>query len=148
MTGSTHKRPWLAAALTIVVPGLGHVYLRSWLRALLWFWMVVLSVVLFVPEELIQGADSLDSAVALSSELPFEAQLALFVVIAFSAGDAYWQANRTKQRDQGRRCPYCGHEIDEALELDFCHWCTQPLSQTPSESDASADGETEAPISR
>lgn len=122
-----HKRPWLAAVLAIVMPGLGHVYLRSWFRALLWFWMVVLSVVLFVPEELVEGVGSMGDALALSSELPFEAQLALFAVIAFSAGDAYWQASRTKQRVEGTRCPHCGHELEEGLELEFCHWCTEPL---------------------
>jgi hypothetical protein len=128
-----HKRPWLAVVLAIVMPGLGHVYLRSWFRALLWFWMVVLSVVLFVPEELVEGVGSMGDALALSSELPFEAQFALFAVIAFSAGDAYWQASRTKQRVEGKRCPHCGHELDEELELDFCHWCTQPLPSAAEE---------------
>lgn len=137
-----HKRPWLAAVLAIVMPGLGHVYLRSWFRALLWFWMVVLSVVLFVPEGMVEGISSVSGAFALSSELPFEAQFALFAVIAFSAGDAYWQASRTKQRVEGQRCPHCGHELDEELELDFCHWCTEPL---PS---AAADAEESAPTSR
>lgn len=31
------KRLWLASALAVIYPGLGHVYLREWLRALLWF---------------------------------------------------------------------------------------------------------------
>lgn len=137
-----HKRPWLAAALAIVMPGLGHVYLRSWFRALLWFWMVVLSAVLFVPEELVDGTNSMGDAFALSSELPLEAQLALFAVIAFSAGDAYWQANRTRQRAEGYRCPHCGHEIDDPLAFDFCHWCTEPLP------DAKVDAEESAPTSR
>jgi hypothetical protein len=140
-----HKRPWLAAVLAIVVPGLGHVYLRSWLRAMLWFWMVVLSVVIFVPEELVAGADSLRGALALSGELPLEAQIAVFGVIAFSAGDAYLQASRTKERVEGHRCPHCGHELEEGLEreLDFCHWCTEPLPDA-----READAEPESPTSR
>jgi hypothetical protein len=142
-----HKRPWLAAVLAIVVPGLGHVYLRSWLRALLWFWMVVLSVVIFVPEDLVAGADSLRDALALSGELPLEAQIAVFGVIAFSAGDAYLQASRSKERAEGYRCPHCGHELEEGLALDFCHWCTEPLPRAE-EADGEARTEAESPTSR
>lgn len=135
MSGASHKRPWLAAFFAVLVPGLGHVYLRSWFRAMLWFWMVVLSFVLFVPEELIDSVQSFGDAVALSSDLPLEAQLALVVVISFSAADAYWQANQTKQRAEGHRCPHCGRELDE-LGLDFCHWCTRPLSESEREPEA------------
>lgn len=130
MSGGSYKRPWLAAFFAILVPGLGHVYLRSWLRALLWFWMVVLSFVLFVPEELVESVGSITDAVALSTDLPFEAQLALLVVITFSAADAYWQAAQTKQRIEGERCPHCGREVD-GIEIDFCHWCTRPLDPDP-----------------
>lgn len=126
MSRGSHKRPWLAALFAVLVPGLGHVYLQAWLRALLWFWMAVLSFVLFVPEELVDGVASFGDAMALSTELPLEAQLALFVVIAISAADAYWQATQTRQRATGERCPHCGREIDD-LELEFCHWCTEPL---------------------
>ncbi len=140
MNGGSHKRPWLAAFLAIAVPGLGHVYLRAWFRALLWFWMVVLSFVLFVPEALVEGVVTFEDAVALSANLPTEAEIALFVVIGFSAADAYLQANRTKQRETGHRCPNCGHELDD-LDLDFCHWCTEPISRPDPdfESDDGAD---------
>lgn len=126
MSGEPNKRPWLAAFLAIAAPGLGHVYLRAWFRALLWFWLIVISFVLFVPPELIDGVASFSDAMALSSELPTEAEIALFVVISFSALDAYWQANRSKRRTRGQRCPHCGHEIDD-IDLEFCHWCTEPL---------------------
>lgn len=131
MSGDSHKRPWLAAFCAVLVPGLGHVYLRAWFRALLWFWLVVVSFVLFVPEELVNGVESLGDAMTFSAELPIEAEIALFVVIAFSAIDAYWQAARTKQRADGHRCPHCGRELDD-LDLDFCHWCTEPLSESAS----------------
>ncbi|ADJ16248.1 zinc ribbon domain-containing protein [Halalkalicoccus jeotgali] len=127
MSEGSHKRPWLAAFLSIAFPGLGHVYLHAWMRALLWFWMVVLSAVLFVPEDLVEGVTSIGDAMAVSADLPFEAQIALFVVIAFSAADAYWQADRTAGHETGRRCPNCGREVDE-LDLEFCHWCTEPLA--------------------
>jgi hypothetical protein len=143
MSGASHKRPWLAAFFAILVPGLGHVYLHAWLRAMLWFWMVVLSFVLFVPEELIGGVESFGDAAALSADLPLEATLALIVVISFSAADAYWQANQAKQQEEGYRCPHCGRELDE-LDLDFCHWCTEPLSETDHESET----EEKTPTSR
>ncbi|MEM4780768.1 MAG: zinc ribbon domain-containing protein [Halalkalicoccus sp.] len=142
MNGGSYKRPWLAAVFAILVPGLGHVYLRAWLRALLWFWMVVLSFVLFVPEELIEGVQSFGDAMAVSAELPFEAQLALLVVITFSAADAYWQASQQRQRVEGERCPHCGREIDD-LDLEFCHWCTEPLDP-----DAGAEPGESGPTSR
>ena len=44
------KRPWLAAVLTVLIPGLGHLYLRLWGRALLWFVIVIGSVLVLVPE--------------------------------------------------------------------------------------------------
>lgn len=131
MSGGSHKRPWLAAFLAIAVPGLGHVYLRSWFRALSWFWMVILSFVLFVPQELVDGITSFADAIALSATLPTEAEIALLVVITFSAADAYWQATRTTQHAVDHRCPHCGHELDD-LDLDFCHWCTESLSRSES----------------
>jgi hypothetical protein len=141
MSEGSHKRPWLAAFFAVLVPGAGHVYLRAWFRALLWFWMVVLSFVLFVPEELVDGVTTFDDAMALSAQLPSEAQIALFVVIGFSAADAYWQATQTRQREIGQRCPNCGHELDD-LELDFCHWCTEPLATEPGSADAELEDAT------
>jgi hypothetical protein len=43
------KRPWLAVVLTLVVPGLGHAYLRLWGRAVLWFVLVLGTVITLVP---------------------------------------------------------------------------------------------------
>ncbi|VAV93942.1 hypothetical protein MNBD_ACTINO01-1040 [hydrothermal vent metagenome] len=39
------KRPWLAAALSVFVPGLGHLYLASYRRATLWFSPALVAVV-------------------------------------------------------------------------------------------------------
>ncbi len=134
MGGRTHKRPWLAAVLAIALPGLGHAYLRSWLRSLLWFWMGVLSTVLFVPEDLIAGVDSISGAMSLSANLPTEAVVALGMVTAFNAIDAYWQASMTDgtAEGEGTRCPNCGRQLDDALDLEFCHWCTEPLEDATS----------------
>ncbi len=48
------KRPWLAALFAFVYPGLGHIYLRQWLRAILWFGFVILTAFLFIPQDVIQ----------------------------------------------------------------------------------------------
>lgn len=151
MGGRTHKRPWLAAVLAIVLPGLGHVYLRSWLRSLGWFWIGVLSMVLFVPEELIAGVDSMADAMSLSANLPVEATVALLLVTVFNALDAYWQARAGatpvptdamgSDRDGQARCPHCGHDLDEDLDIDFCPWCTEPLPGADADSNPDADGD-------
>ena len=126
MTGETRKRPWLAALLALVYPGLGHVYLRSWLRALLWFGMVVLTVVLFVPEAAMASVTSLAELEAAISMIPIEATIALVTVTAFNIFDAYWLARQENVRAEGLHCPYCGRPVDE--ELTFCHWCTSEFT--------------------
>ena len=126
--------------LAVVYPGLGHVYLRSWLRALLWIWMAVLAAVLFVPDALFSGVTSLDGLRAAVAALPIEAAAALLLVTAFNVVDAYWQAVRAGQWADGLRCPSCGRAIDE-LDLSFCHWCSEPLPDEArfDDADPSAD---------
>lgn len=41
----TKRNPWIAVALSVVVPGLGHLYLRRFWRAALWFAPLVLALV-------------------------------------------------------------------------------------------------------
>jgi hypothetical protein len=36
MSQQTERRPVVAALLSFLQPGLGHLYLREWLRAVLW----------------------------------------------------------------------------------------------------------------
>lgn len=127
MRGQTRKRPWIAALLAVVYPGLGHVYLRSWFRALLWFWMALLAVVWFVPESTFAGVSSLGGVLSGLMAIPTEGALAILLVIGFNAVDAYWQANRVRSRLDGSTCPHCGKTIDDDLKVSFCHWCTAPL---------------------
>jgi predicted amidophosphoribosyltransferase len=28
--------------------------------------------------------------------------------------------------EQGETCPHCGKELGD-IEVEFCHWCTEPL---------------------
>jgi len=54
----SRKRPWLAAALAFVYPGLGHAYLRSWLRAFIWFLLGVMTAALVTPEPVVTAYES------------------------------------------------------------------------------------------
>jgi hypothetical protein len=125
-----HKRPWLAALLSVLYPGLGHVYLREWLRGLLWFGLVIATATITIPAAAVPAAGSeltLDAILQASQALPQEATLVLFAIVALSVADAYRLAalgNRRAETATGSRCPHCGHELDTAEDLDFCPWCT------------------------
>ena len=139
------KRPWLAALLAFIHPGLGHVYLREWVRALLWFGLVLTTASFLVPEGILPETMTLESIRQMSEALPLEAVLALATITIMSMVDAYWMANRSNQQQQeaseGVRCPNCGRDVDESL--DFCHWCTTKLDGDGTESDG-ADEPTRA----
>jgi len=127
--GFQRKRPWLAAALAVVVPGLGHVYARSWLRAALWFVLFVASVQLLVPADATGGALSLG---AFSEFYGDEPGIAVFLAVlsALNVLDAYVTVSRLNERLDRQTgdttvCPTCGKELDE--DLAFCHWCTTRL---------------------
>ena len=126
---SLRNNPLLAALLGTVVTGLGHFYLRRWLRALGWLGLIVAASVLFVPESTIT---------ALSSGTltdPFSI-LPMVLISAASALDAYLIAKVTRQPDrfqanntvgstganESPACPACGKPVDP--DLGFCHWCT------------------------
>jgi hypothetical protein len=126
---SLRNNPLLAALLGTVVTGLGHFYLRRWLRALGWLGLTVVSSVLFVPESTISalGSGTLTD--------PFSA-LPIVLISAASALDAYLIAKIRRQPDRFQTdntvgqtgaddspaCPACGKQVDP--DLGFCHWCT------------------------
>lgn len=120
------KRPLIAVALAFVYPGLGHAYLKRWLRALLWFGLVVSAVVFVIPDSAIEGSESvLGTVQAVSEQLSLGESLALVSILVFNMIDAYVLAEHTDRqarRDEVVTCPQCGQELDE--DLDFCHWCT------------------------
>ena len=128
MSETTKKRPWLAALLALLVSGLGHVYLREWLRSVVWFSLYVVSFSLLVPEEDMPETVSVAAYQEMATAMPLDAALALVSIIVFGMLDAYWLAKRTHREaevEAGETCPHCGKDIDE--DLDFCHWCTNPL---------------------
>ncbi|WP_324759219.1 zinc ribbon domain-containing protein [Haloarcula sp. GH36] len=137
MTDTGRKRPWLAVLLALVYPGLGHIYLREWVRAVLWFGLVFSTTTLLLGESDLPTELSVDAFLAASRGLPPEASLALLAITVLSMADAYWMATRTQHEGavaDGLTCPNCGKELDE--DIDFCHWCTTELSAAE---DAGAD---------
>lgn len=134
MSGDARKRPWLAAALSVVYPGLGHLYLHAWFRAALWIALVYATVAAVVPESALAAAETggpaaaVDAAVRTARTLPRESSLSLLAVSALSVVDAYWLAVRRRRRHQEpatARCPDCGKEVEG--DLSFCQWCAAPL---------------------
>ena len=147
----SEKRPWLGAVLSFFLPGLGHVYLKEWLRSAMWLAFAVSAVLLFVPlpdaamTEATSTSAAFDAAMEATRGLSLEALLPIWVVRLFSAIDAYWLAlQRTPaDEDEGEQCPACGKAVDE--DLDFCQWCTTPLPERegpngPSEGNGPTEG--------
>lgn len=124
MPRTRDPRPGVAALLALLYPGMGHVYLRRWGRALLWFTLWFLAVTLTVPGSLFEGVETADGVLRAVQSLPPSTYLALLGVTVGSVGDAYVLA-RKGPGDDDHQCPACGKELDE--DLDFCHWCTQRL---------------------
>jgi len=133
MSETGRKRPWLAAILAFIYPGLGHVYLREWLRAVLWFGLVVSTTLLLIDEAVMAPVDSgfsLEGVLAVSQNVPVEASVALLAITMLSMADAFWMATRENEDAEvveGASCPHCGKELDE--DIDFCHWCTTELDR-------------------
>lgn len=132
-------RALIAAVLATVYPGLGHLYLRSWFRAITWFGLSLLTAAIVVPPEFVSAVETggLDTIVEASREIPTDAYLAILAVRVMNVIDAAWiglRPRRTSADAEGPTCPNCGRELDE--ELDFCHWCTAPLEASADESRA------------
>lgn len=121
--------------------GAGHAYLREWRRAVAWF-SVVLGVGLVLVSMYTDPA-----SITWRSSLPLEVVLPLLVLSVLSALDAYAVARKQTTGNAGQTpgsepdsvvgnetggqvsCPHCGRDVDR--ELDFCHWCTEPLDREP-----------------
>jgi len=133
MTDTERKRPWVAVVLAFIYPGLGHVYLREWLRALLWFGLVVSTSTLMIDQAAmapLQGGFSLENFMTATQNVSLEASVALLAITILSMADAFWTASRGNAETEvveGVKCPHCGKELDE--DISFCHWCTTELEQ-------------------
>ncbi len=144
----TGPRPWLAGLLALIYPGLGHVYVRSWGRALLWFALSIATTLFVVPDEVAETADPIANPMAASeaivSQTPTLGVVSILLVIAFSMVDAYLTARRAgestaadeetapSESETPQTCPECGREVDP--DLSFCHWCSAELPENEDES--------------
>ena len=130
-SGDVKKSPLIAAVLALLYPGLGHVYLRRWGRALLWFVLIVSTVVALIPEAAVPTELSVDALLAARSSIPGRVALFTLGISALSVVDAYRIASQSDDESATQAdadtvsCPNCGKELDE--DLDFCHWCTTRL---------------------
>jgi len=131
MERAGQKRPWLAAALSLLYPGLGHLYLRSWLRSLMWFGLVAASLVVLVPAGELAAADGAGAVAVAAWEtllaLDLQTKLLLAGIVSMEAFDAYLLALFGRGGQTDHDCPNCGRELDE--DLSFCHWCTAPSEE-------------------
>lgn len=124
------KRPVLAAVLAAIVPGLGHVYIRMWGRAVMWFLLYVLATQVFVPSAAMPSTASLEAIREAITAVPRDAALLLVTIALLNVFDAFLMTRYHNQEVEfeasgRRRCPECGREVD--ADLDFCHWCTTEL---------------------
>ena len=134
------KRSWIqrrsiiASILAFIYPGLGHLYLRAWLRAIAWFGLALVTAILVLPDSAVAAFESggLEGFMAASQNFPLEVTLSLMVVRVLNVIDAYLTGLRTQRPTEpeeptASQCPECGRELDE--ELDFCPWCTTRLAE-------------------
>lgn len=126
------KRPWLAAVLAFIVPGMGHLYVYMWGRALLWFALYFVSTQFLLPDGAIPDSLSLDAMTTAASNAPLAVSLLILTITALNVVDAYLATKHVNQRITGpaptASCPHCGKDLDE--DLEFCHWCTTQLDET------------------
>ncbi|ERH10148.1 MAG: hypothetical protein J07HX64_01918 [halophilic archaeon J07HX64] len=123
--GESQRRPVIAAAFALVVPGAGHAYARAWIRALLWAALFVTSLWFLTPGGLLAGLPSVDVLADAYSDTPDLVLFALAVWV-MNVVDAYLTTSRRNRRASTEQsCPHCGRELDS--DLEFCHWCTTPI---------------------
>ena len=121
MGATSQKRPWLAALLSILVTGLGHIYLRQWLRALWWVALVLVAGMFFLPDGVF-----FETQPSVSEIGP------VFVIVALCVLDSYLLArvhNRRIAVSNLERCRVCGKELDP--DLTFCWGCANTVEMEP-----------------
>ena len=136
---SFRNNPLIAAILGVAVVGLGHLYLRRWLRALAWIGITVVASVLFVPESTMVAIAS-GTLVDPLTMLPIVLIGGLSVIDAYLIAKLKRTGSTTSQPTADAAvdetgaavtCPACGKDIDP--DLKFCHWCTTELNSNDDE---------------
>jgi len=128
----SRKRPWLAVLLTVFIPGLGHVYLRLWLRALAWLAIYLTATTFLLPDGATPDSLSVDALMTAGESVPLEVAAVVLGISLFCLVDAYMMTNHVNSRlraggEAPATCPNCGKELDD--DLTFCHWCTSELDE-------------------
>jgi len=126
------RRPWLAAALALLSPGLGHIYLREWLRAVVWFGLMFAATTMLVPVSPepaeLTVSSILSSSMAAAEKVPLRSR-SRAVCDHITLDDRRLldrhAGNQEAATDEGVSCPHCGRGVDE--DPAFCHWCTTRL---------------------
>ncbi|GAB7010333.1 DUF7575 domain-containing protein [Halorubrum trueperi] len=95
MSDSSRRRPWLAAALALVVSGLGHAYLRRWARAFGWYVVITATLVFLVPDAAVEGLFAGDPP-------PLGEIAPAVLVVSASVVDAYVVAIRNNREHERR----------------------------------------------
>ncbi|MFB6094585.1 MAG: zinc ribbon domain-containing protein [Halanaeroarchaeum sp.] len=134
-TSLLRRRPLIAGLFALIYPGLGHFYLRAWVRGVAWFALAMVTAALVVPQSVVAAFErgGIDALLAATQSLPLRVTGSLLVVRALNVLDAYLTGLRRESGRAGGReesaptCPNCGRELDE--DLDFCPWCTTELSE-------------------
>lgn len=128
----TRKRAIIAGLLGAVYPGLGHVYLREWVRAVAWFVLAIVAVAIVLPQSVLEtaGAGGLDAVIAASRDLPFAVVAVITAIRLLNAIDAIWLAlsasSKVTGSQEGPTCENCGGELDP--DLEFCPWCSTEIA--------------------
>lgn len=134
-TNRREKRPWVAAVLSFLWPGLGHAYLRAWARALTWLLLLVTVTIILIPPSIQPSSFSFDAMMDAYAQIPDSVSLVVLALTVLCSLDAYRLA-KARNREivtttadetvQVENCPKCGKELDE--DLDFCPWCSYELA--------------------
>jgi len=122
------RRAWLAAALALVYPGLGHLYLRLWARSVVWFGVLAGATFFLLPQVAVGPqpgpAAVVDAAGAAWSSTSVRSRALLAGMVALQSVDAFLLA--ATGGDAGEEsCPACGEGLDD--DVAFCPWCAEPL---------------------
>ena len=138
----SRRRALVAGVFAVVYPGLGHLYLREWLRALSWFGLALLTAALVMPADVVAAYEvgGMAGLFAASQDLPIASVAALLLVRLLNVVDAVRIAlvpRRRAEDPDAATCPECGGAVDP--DLDFCHWCTARLEGRASPSATQGD---------
>lgn len=119
-----HGRRVTAVLLSVLYPGLGHAYVRSWRRALLWY-LGGFGVLLTASPELLTsalGTQGIDALLRASQQVSVETLVVVVLGMrALGTADVWLLLSRRSKDGGATHCDSCARQHDP--EIDFCPWC-------------------------